>query len=62
METLQQKLETLNKKRRKIIKLIIKVRSEIFLKHLETCLSDNFTEQEIESQRMQDFIDQLIEE
>jgi hypothetical protein len=58
METLQQKLETLLDARRNIDKLIRKVKSEMFLERI----SDNFTEQEIESQRMQDFIDQLIEE
>ena len=62
METLQQKLETLLDARRNIDKLIRKVKSEMFLKRLETCLSDNFTEHEIESQRMQEFISQLIEE
>jgi predicted nucleic acid-binding Zn-ribbon protein len=58
METLQQKLETLMDARRNIDKLIRKVKSEMFFERI----SDNFTEHEIESQRMQEFISQLIEE
>jgi DNA-binding FrmR family transcriptional regulator len=54
-------METLFDARRNIDKLIRKVKSEMFLEHLETCLSDNFTPQELESQRMQEFISQLIE-
>jgi len=41
---------------------VLNIVNEMSLKHIEKCLNNNFTPEELESQRMQEFYSQLIGE